>query len=121
MGLTAHHRLATYGTLAPGCSNNHEVSALSGTWRSGHVFGNLVASGWGAAEGFPGLCIDPRGERVDVLVLESPELPDHWERLDLFEGDEYERVERPLLRMHLGHNALILVAFEQIEAFPMIR
>lgn len=92
MSLSAHHRLATYGTLAPGRSNHHELSDLTGTWREGHVFGTLVASGWGAAEGYPGIHLDADGERVDVYILESTELPDHWERLDAFEGVEYERV-----------------------------
>jgi gamma-glutamylcyclotransferase (GGCT)/AIG2-like uncharacterized protein YtfP len=29
---------------------------------------------------------------VDVHILESVELPEHWARLDEFEGPEYERV-----------------------------
>ena len=90
--LFAIHRLATYGTLAPGRSNHHELADLTGVWREGHVFGTLIASGWGAAEGYPGIHLDPSGDRVDVYILESVELPDHWKRLDAFEGAEYERV-----------------------------
>ena len=90
--LTAHHRLAVYGTLAPGRSNHHELAGIEGTWRQGVVHGHLVASGWGAAEGYPGIRLDPDGPRVDVSVLESQDLPDHWQRLDEFEGEEYERV-----------------------------
>lgn len=90
--LMAHHRLATYGTLAPGRSNHHELADLTGNWRKGYVQGDLVASGWGAAEGYPGIYLDPAGARVEVFVLESLDLPAHWARLDEFEGDEYERV-----------------------------
>ncbi|NQY13391.1 MAG: gamma-glutamylcyclotransferase [Henriciella sp.] len=90
--LTAHHRLAVYGTLAPGRSNHDQLEALQGTWRQGFVHGHLVASGWGAAEGYPGIRLDPEAPRVDVQVLESPDLPEHWPRLDEFEGEEYERV-----------------------------
>ena len=32
------------------------------------------------------------GDKVSVQVLESPDLPAHWERLDAFEGEEYARV-----------------------------
>ena len=89
---TPAHRLAVYGTLAPGRSNHHELDGIQGTWRQGFVCGHLVASGWGAAEGFPGIRLDPDGPRVDVQILESPDLPEHWRRLDEFEGEEYERV-----------------------------
>ena len=90
--LTSHHRLAVYGTLTPGRSNHHELDGIHGTWRTGFVRGQLVASGWGAAKGFPGIHLDPKGPRVSVHVLESHELPKHWLRLDNFEGEEYERV-----------------------------
>lgn len=90
--LSANHRLAVYGTLAPGRSNHHELGGLNGTWRRGIVRGHLVASGWGAAEGFPGIRLDPDGPCVDVHVLEAQDLPNHWQRLDEFEGQEYERV-----------------------------
>ncbi|MEM7330071.1 MAG: gamma-glutamylcyclotransferase [Pseudomonadota bacterium] len=90
--LTAQHRLATYGTLAPGRSNHHELADLKGDWSQGFVRGHLIASGWGAAEGFPGIQLDPQGPRVEVNVLEAPDLPNHWRRLDVFEGVEYQRV-----------------------------
>ena len=37
--------------------------------------------------------LDADGEEIKVQVLESADLPDHWDRLDAFEGKEYERVE----------------------------
>lgn len=83
-------RLATYGTLAPGRPNHHQISDLPGVWRRGTVRGRLVDSGWGAAMGFPALVPGDEGE-VSVDLFESPALPDHWARLDAFEGEGYER------------------------------
>ena len=85
-------RLAVYGTLAPGRMNHHQISTLRGRWQRGIVKGELFASGWGAALGFPGLILNPLGSPVDVDVLESVDLPQHWARLDEFEGDGYRRV-----------------------------
>lgn len=90
--VTAEQRLVTYGTLAPGEVNHHMLVDLEGRWRDGVVFGQRHESGWGAALGFPGLVLDPNGEAVSVRVLESPDLPARWSRLDEFEGAGYERV-----------------------------
>ncbi len=90
--IAAAMRLATYGTLAPGRVNHHQLAALEGFWRQGTVHGRLVEAGWGAKLGFPGLILDPAGEAVEVHVFESLELPDHWLRLDAFEGAGYRRV-----------------------------
>ena len=54
--------------------------------------GRLVDAGWGAELGYPGLILDPSGQAIDVYVFESSELPDHWPRLDAFEGAGYRRV-----------------------------
>ncbi|MEM9681925.1 MAG: gamma-glutamylcyclotransferase [Pseudomonadota bacterium] len=88
----AHSRLATYGTLAPGRINNEQLAALSGHWQQGTVRGQLVEAGWGADMGYPGLILDPSGPVVDVFIFESPDLPNHWSRLDAFEGAGYRRV-----------------------------
>lgn len=85
-------RLAVYGTLAPGRQNHGQLSELSGRWIAGQVRGELLEVGWGAEFGYPGLILDPAGPPVEVLVFESPELPDHWDRLDAFEGAGYRRV-----------------------------
>ena len=86
------HRLAVYGTLAPGRPNHHHLEALKGSWRQGSIRGRLVAEGWGADMGFPGLVLDPEGPSIEVQVLESDDLPLHWARLDAFEGPGYRRV-----------------------------
>ena len=92
MPYTADERLATYGTLAPGKPNAHQLQDLEGQWHSGIVRGRLIQSGWGAELGFPGLVLDPEGDAVSVDLFESADLPAHWDRLDAFEGDGYERV-----------------------------
>ncbi len=88
----SNNRLAVYGTLAPGRPNAHQLDGLEGRWFEGRVYGTVVAAGWGADLGFPGLILDPEGESVDVLVFESGDLPEHWARLDEFEGSGYQRV-----------------------------
>jgi gamma-glutamylcyclotransferase (GGCT)/AIG2-like uncharacterized protein YtfP len=92
LSTTPDTRLAIYGTLARGRVNHHQISALAGTWHRGTVKGKLFSSGWGAALGFPGLVLDPLGPPVEVEVFESAELPEHWARLDEFEGNGYRRV-----------------------------
>lgn len=86
-------RLAVYGTLAPGEPNHHHLAQLSGRWIEGVVRGDLRNAGWGAAMGYPGLTLREDGPEVRVQVFESPDLADHWSRLDDFEGDGYRRVE----------------------------
>ena len=88
----ANTRLATYGTLAPGRVNNNQLAGLRGHWRQGIVRGRLVEAGWGAGLGYPGLILDSPEQVVEVHLFESQELPDHWLRLDAFEGTGYRRV-----------------------------
>jgi gamma-glutamylcyclotransferase (GGCT)/AIG2-like uncharacterized protein YtfP len=88
----ALERLATYGTLAPGRPNHHQLDWLEGRWFKGHVDGMLVEAGWGASLGYPALVLDPAGSAIGVDVFESADLPAHWARLDTFERPGYERV-----------------------------
>lgn len=97
----AIHRLATYGSLAPGRPNHRQLDGLDGDWSRGRVHGRLVDAGWGAALGYPALVVDPAGPAVDVQVFESRDLPAHWARLDAFEGPGYRRVVTTV-RMHAG-------------------
>lgn len=91
MSLGPEHRLAVYGTLAPGRSNHGQLAGLTGDWTHGRVRGELLAEGWGAGVGYPGLRLDPDGAEVAVQVFTSPDLPAHWARLDAFEGADYRR------------------------------
>jgi gamma-glutamylcyclotransferase (GGCT)/AIG2-like uncharacterized protein YtfP len=91
-------RLVVYGTLAPGRSNHHMVAGIPGEWFTGWVEGDFHEHGWGAAEGFPAMTWRPGGGRIDVHVLESSELRQHWSRLDEFEGSAYRRTFIPVFR-----------------------
>ncbi|MFJ3311539.1 4a-hydroxytetrahydrobiopterin dehydratase [Micrococcus endophyticus] len=93
--------LAAYGTLAPGCSNAHVMDGVRGPWTPGTVRCVLHASGAGAATGYPGVVLatpaaaeHPAAQIADVpaQLLVSVDLPDHWDRLDAFEGAGYRRV-----------------------------
>jgi gamma-glutamylcyclotransferase (GGCT)/AIG2-like uncharacterized protein YtfP len=84
--------LATYGTLAPGRENHQELAGMAGHWQQGTVRGRLVPEGWVAALGYPALRLDQAGPEVPVWIFHSADLPAHWERLDLFEGEGYRRV-----------------------------
>jgi len=86
------HRLFVYGTLAPGRPNAHVLADVTGTWQPATTRGVLLAEGWGAAAGYPGIVPDERANEVPGFVLTSDALPQHWERLDAFEGEGYERV-----------------------------
>lgn len=86
------HRLFVYGTLAPGRSNAHVLADVTGTWERATVRGTLHHEGWGAAAGYPGIVLDDAGPEVAGFVLTSDRLPEHWDRLDHFEGEGYERV-----------------------------
>ena len=90
--VNAECRLVTYGTLGPGKPNHHQLDGLDGRWLKGHVNGMLVDAGWGASLGYPALALQADGPAIDVEVFESADLPDHWARLDDFEGDGYQRV-----------------------------
>ena len=91
-------RLATYGSLAPGRANEHQLTNLNGVWYTGEVYGTLVESGWGADLGFPGIILGRDGQAVPVHVFESADLPSHWARLDEFEVS-------PALLDEVEHNA----------------
>jgi gamma-glutamylcyclotransferase (GGCT)/AIG2-like uncharacterized protein YtfP len=56
------------------------------------VRGARVEAGWGAKVGYPELVLDPKGTPIEVFVLESRRLTQHWHRLDAFEGPGYRRV-----------------------------
>ena len=85
-------RLFVYGTLAPGRANAHVLAGIPGAWQRASIRGRLVHSGWGAEQGYPAVIVDAAGEAVDGFLLTSAALAGEWERLDAFEGAEYERV-----------------------------
>lgn len=87
-------RLIVYGTLAPGAPNHGQLRSIAGHWRQGWIHGDLLPEGWGSANGYPALRWRPAGPRVPAWLLESREMPAHWERIDEYEGGDYQR--RPI-------------------------
>lgn len=85
-------RLFVYGTLAPGRPNDHVLEPIDGTWKKATVRGNLRAEGWGADIGYPGIVLDEEGEEIEGHLFISENLPNHWDAIDEFEGEGYERV-----------------------------
>ncbi|REL36359.1 gamma-glutamylcyclotransferase family protein [Thalassotalea euphylliae] len=97
--VTSEHRLFVYGTLAPGKPNEHILEDLKGDWQAATVSGTLYAEGWGAAMGYPGIVLTQeqpssanQAEQVQGQLFTSEDLTAHWQRLDEFEGDGYQRV-----------------------------
>jgi gamma-glutamylcyclotransferase (GGCT)/AIG2-like uncharacterized protein YtfP len=78
--------LVVYGTLAPGRENHHLLAALAGEWSEVTIEGEL-----GSWEGYPIFRCVAGGPEVPAWLLRSPELPDHYARLDRFEGAAYVR------------------------------
>lgn len=89
-------RFATYGTFPPGRENHHVVAPIAGTWRQGWVEGETRAAVAGRWRGFAGFMPLPGGPRLRVWLLESAELPGHWDRLDAFEGPAFVRIAVPV-------------------------
>jgi gamma-glutamylcyclotransferase (GGCT)/AIG2-like uncharacterized protein YtfP len=85
-------RLFVYGSLQPGHTNAHLLEQVGGTWQAASVVGMLRPEGWGAPQGYPALTLDERGTQVRGFVFSSEKLAQHWQRLDEFEGADYERV-----------------------------
>ena len=115
MKAIAQIRLATYGTLAPGRPNHHQLAGLTGRWLRGLIRGRLVEAGWGAALGFPGLLLDEAGPTIEVHLFESTDLPLHWDRLDVFEGPGYRRVAT---RVHTDEGELEAFIYAVAEEMP---
>lgn len=90
--MTIEH-LATYGTLMPSGENHWMVRNIAGEWSNGTVAGWTYPIGFGPAESYPGLTLDPAGPTVELAVLSSDRLDKHWREIDEFEGPGYKRIQ----------------------------
>lgn len=88
--------LAVYGSLMPGKENHHVVAHIAGFWHTGYIKGYFEDGGWSMGTGYPSIIWDPAGVSIPVSVLVSDYLPQHWSRLDYFEGDAYQRILIPV-------------------------
>lgn len=90
--------LAVYGTLAPGESNHHILGSIPGEWTPVELRGVRFTLQVGTDIGYPGYNWQPDGPTVDAYLLTSPKLPEHFDRLDRFEGPDYCRILVPVYR-----------------------
>ena len=84
-------RRGPVATLAPGEVNHEVIANIDGSWRDCVVRGAIELT-----NGFERLHWDPSGEELKAKLFESPDLPDHWDRLDRFEGPDYRRLLIPV-------------------------
>ena len=68
------------------------MNAIGGSWETATVTGKLRQEGWGAEMGYPGIDLDEHGGEVEGFLCTSENLASHWDALDAFEGEAYERV-----------------------------
>jgi len=92
-------RLASYGTLRPGESNYHVVADIEGTWLDGQVRGSVADY-----KGYPLFRWSVVGEPIEVKILASDRLPEHYPRIDHFEGADYCRI---LVPVELAENTIV--------------
>lgn len=104
--------LAVYGTLAPGRSNHHQLEGLAGSWLEGTVRGRVFQEAWC---GYPGIVLDAEGPLVNVFLFQSQDLPEHWERLDAFEGEGYRRVVTQVSRDGAVFDAYIYELAQEVN------
>jgi gamma-glutamylcyclotransferase (GGCT)/AIG2-like uncharacterized protein YtfP len=103
----ASRRFAIYGSLGPGKVNHHVVADLPGTWADGVVTGMLRWPAGGEVSDFPVLRWRAGGPPVDAQLLVSDALPEHWSRIDEFEGPAYRRI---LVPVHVANGDLLAIA-----------
>ncbi|MFA9373043.1 MAG: gamma-glutamylcyclotransferase family protein [Poseidonibacter sp.] len=85
--------LFVYGTLMPNCPNGHVLENIVGKFVPATVKGYLKDAGWSASMGYPGIKLDEEGDTVHGYLFYSNNLINHWDNLDEFEGEEFERQE----------------------------
>ena len=85
------HRLAVYGSLKPGGSNAAQMTGIKGDWRDGTVHGIVEQPGE-----YLEFTWDESAPPVSVIVFSAARLPEHFDRLDDFEGPDYQRTLVPV-------------------------
>lgn len=84
--------LFVYGTLRPGEENDHHLTKMDGQWEKGRIFATLKRPGeWGGGVPYPGVILDNSSSSVEGYVFSSHDLSNHWQDLDDFEGEKYQR------------------------------
>lgn len=83
--------LFVYGTLMPNCPNAHVLENIVGKFVPATVKGKLIDAGWSASMGYPGIRLDAGNDTIHGFLFYSDNLINHWDYLDEFEGEEFER------------------------------
>jgi len=83
--------LFVYGTLMPNCPNGHVLENIVGRFTPATVKGYLKDAGWSASMGYPGIKLDENGDTIHGYLFSSSNLINHWDNLDEFEGEEFQR------------------------------
>ncbi len=83
--------LFVYGTLMPNCPNGHILEEVVGKFVPATIQGKLIDAGWSASMGYPGIRLDVGTDTIHGFLFYSSNLINHWDRLDDFEGAEFER------------------------------
>jgi gamma-glutamylcyclotransferase (GGCT)/AIG2-like uncharacterized protein YtfP len=85
------HRLAVYGTLAPGEPNQAILANINGQWTQGTVRGTITEN-----MGLSGFTWRESANGITIKLLTSADLPNHLARIDKFEGSKYIRILVPI-------------------------
>jgi gamma-glutamylcyclotransferase (GGCT)/AIG2-like uncharacterized protein YtfP len=80
------HKFVAYGTLRPGQPGHAVLKNVDGAWSSVTLHGVVHEK-----DGLPAFSHSGHADGVAAELLVSKDLPDHWRRLDEFEGARYER------------------------------
>ena len=83
--------LFVYGTLMPNCPNSYVLENIVGKFVPATVKGKLIDAGWSASMGYPGIRLEMGDDTIHGFLFYSDNLINHWENLDIFEGEEFIR------------------------------
>ena len=85
--------LFVYGTLMPNCPHGDVLENIIGKFIPATVKGTLRNAGWSASMGYPGIHLDEDAGIVHGFLFSSDNLINHWDYLDKFENEEFQRKE----------------------------
>jgi hypothetical protein len=76
----------------PNCPNAYVLENIVGKFVPATVKGKLIDAGWSAGMGYPGIRLEMGNDTIHGFLFYSDNLINHWEKLDIFEGEEFIRM-----------------------------
>ncbi len=76
----------------PNCPNAYVLEDIVGKFVPATVKGKLIDAGWSAGMGYPGIRLEMGNDTIHGFLFYSDNLINHWEKLDIFEGEEFIRM-----------------------------